>query len=178
MCSLQKYFRKCLLGLLTDLWASKPHHQATVMVVDILSKPCHLPFWLRRLVRLPILRFLFAISYTSGESPDENQKHPGSDLHILFPLLTGANISLPSLASPCKAGGCEDEVGGRVTTWQMRTQNTGWGQEQIKSGISVSPSTLVYLHQLWSLSEGPDGVLSILIKSYLQGCWRKKKMPA
>lgn len=39
----------------------------------------------------------------------------------------------------------------------------------------MSPSTLVYLHQLWSLSEGPDGVLSILIKSYLQGCCRKKK---
>lgn len=98
-----------------------------VMVVDILSKQCHLPFWLRRLVRLPILRFLFATSCTSGESPDESQKHPGSDLHILFPRLTGANISLPSLASPCKAGGCEDEVGGRVTTWQMRTQNAGWG---------------------------------------------------
>lgn len=48
----------------------------------------------------------------------------------------------------------------------------GLGSGADKVGISMSPSSLVYLHQLWSLSEGPDGVLSILIKSYLQCCCR------
>lgn len=88
-----------LLGLLTEVWAPSPHLQASLMVVDILRKQCPLYFWLYRLVRLPFLCLLFATSYTPGESLDESQKDPGSDLHILFQLLTGANISLPSLVS-------------------------------------------------------------------------------
>lgn len=152
-----KHLHMCLFGLLTEVWASTPHlyylndgggH----------SEGGHLYFWLHRLARLP-----------SPSSLERVWTHVrrihAQDLYILFQLATGANISWSSLASsPVN----QDAVGmrwagGRGCRGEPRA--AGWGREQIKPGISVSPSMLGHLHQLQSLSEGPDGVLSILIRA-------------